>query len=120
MLLIGKVFCSTPKGIRTPVAAVKGQCPRPLDDGRGKARIIRRLRWVSRQPENGWRLVLRAICFQAAFGVDYSVIAASKAMVIMSLNVSWRSSAVVYSSRTMWSDTVQMVAALAPNSAATP
>ena len=22
----------TPKGIRTPVAAVKGQCPRPLDD----------------------------------------------------------------------------------------
>ena len=24
-------FCR--KGIRTPVAAVKGQCPRPLDDG---------------------------------------------------------------------------------------
>ncbi len=24
-----------PKGIRTPVAAVKGQCPRPLDDGDG-------------------------------------------------------------------------------------
>ena len=24
---------SVPKGIRTPVAAVKGQCPRPLDDG---------------------------------------------------------------------------------------
>ncbi len=22
-----------PKGIRAPVAAVKGQCPRPLDDG---------------------------------------------------------------------------------------
>ena len=22
-----------PTGIRTPVAAVKGQCPRPLDDG---------------------------------------------------------------------------------------
>ena len=22
-----------PKGIRTPVIAVKGQCPRPLDDG---------------------------------------------------------------------------------------
>ena len=22
-----------PKGIRTPVAAVKGQCPGPLDDG---------------------------------------------------------------------------------------
>ena len=28
-------FCrnGVPKGIRTPVAAVKGQCPRPLDDG---------------------------------------------------------------------------------------
>ena len=23
----------TPKGIRTPVAAVRGQCPRPLDHG---------------------------------------------------------------------------------------
>ncbi len=23
----------TPKGIRTPVVAVKGRCPRPLDDG---------------------------------------------------------------------------------------
>ena len=23
----------TPKGIRTPAAAVKGRCPRPLDDG---------------------------------------------------------------------------------------
>jgi hypothetical protein len=28
---IGKF--GVPKGIRTPVAAVKGQCPRPLDDG---------------------------------------------------------------------------------------
>lgn len=24
---------STPKGIRTPAASVKGMCPRPLDDG---------------------------------------------------------------------------------------
>ena len=24
-----------PKGIRTPVTAVKGRCPRPLDDGDG-------------------------------------------------------------------------------------
>ena len=24
---------SSPKGIRTPVASVKGRCPRPLDDG---------------------------------------------------------------------------------------
>ena len=29
-----------PKGIRTPVAAVKGQCPRPLDDG-DKSLLIR-------------------------------------------------------------------------------
>ena len=28
----------TPKGIRTPVASVKGRCPRPLDDG-GEASI---------------------------------------------------------------------------------
>ena len=27
------VLNGVPKGIRTPVAAVKGQCPRPLDDG---------------------------------------------------------------------------------------
>ena len=26
-------FFSSPKGIRTPVASVKGRCPRPLDDG---------------------------------------------------------------------------------------
>ena len=27
-----------PKGIRTPVAAVKGRCPRPLDDGDKKTK----------------------------------------------------------------------------------
>ena len=27
-----------PKGIRTPVTAVKGRCPRPLDDGDAGAR----------------------------------------------------------------------------------
>ena len=27
-----------PTGIRTPVAAVKGRCPRPLDDGDAEAR----------------------------------------------------------------------------------
>ena len=26
-------FLNTPKGIRIPVASVKGKCPRPLDDG---------------------------------------------------------------------------------------
>lgn len=28
-----RVFFGTPKGIRTPVAGLKGLCPRPLDDG---------------------------------------------------------------------------------------
>ncbi len=27
------VFIGVPKGSRTPVTGVKGQCPRPLDDG---------------------------------------------------------------------------------------
>ncbi len=27
------LFKNTPKGIRIPVASVKGRCPRPLDDG---------------------------------------------------------------------------------------
>jgi hypothetical protein len=26
-------FQDTPRGIRIPVASVKGRCPRPLDDG---------------------------------------------------------------------------------------
>ena len=30
----------TPKGIRTPVASVKGRCPRPLDDGGEAAAMI--------------------------------------------------------------------------------
>ena len=29
----GPAKCGVPTGIRTPVAAVKGRCPRPLDDG---------------------------------------------------------------------------------------
>ncbi len=28
-----KMLFGVPKGIRTPVTAVKGRCPRPLDDG---------------------------------------------------------------------------------------
>src|SRR5258708_35958132 len=28
-------FITTPKGIRTPVLALRGLCPRPLDDGGG-------------------------------------------------------------------------------------
>ncbi len=30
----------TPKGIRTPVTAVKGRCPRPLDDGSTKTLVF--------------------------------------------------------------------------------
>ncbi len=33
MTLLKTPKSGVPKGIRTPVAAVKGQCPRPLDDG---------------------------------------------------------------------------------------
>ena|SRR6476619_1380935 len=33
-----KKLFSTPKGIRIPVTSVKGRCPRPLDDGGGKAK----------------------------------------------------------------------------------
>ena len=32
-LLKREIKSGVPKGIRTPVTAVKGQCPRPLDDG---------------------------------------------------------------------------------------
>ena len=32
-----------PKGIRTPVTAVKGQCPRPLDDGDTKIPTVNSL-----------------------------------------------------------------------------
>ncbi len=32
-MLPGATAHSDPKGIRTPVTAVKGRCPRPLDDG---------------------------------------------------------------------------------------
>ena len=31
--MISLLFYGVPKGVRTPVTAVKGQCPRPLDDG---------------------------------------------------------------------------------------
>ena len=35
-----------PKGIRTPVAAVKGQCPRPLDDGDDETAITKLIREI--------------------------------------------------------------------------
>jgi putative acetyltransferase len=34
--LVTEGLCGVPKGIRTPVTAVKGRCPRPLDDGDNK------------------------------------------------------------------------------------
>ncbi len=36
-----------PKGSRTPVTAVKGRCPRPLDDGDNLMRLSRGARIVS-------------------------------------------------------------------------
>ena len=42
-MIIG-LFIGVPKGSRTPVTGVKGQCPRPLDDGdRIRDRIRRTL-----------------------------------------------------------------------------
>jgi hypothetical protein len=40
---------SDPKGTRTPVTAVKGRCPRPLDDGASSAIHARRRREFDRQ-----------------------------------------------------------------------
>ena len=31
--LLSLCLCGVPRGVRTPVTAVKGRCPRPLDDG---------------------------------------------------------------------------------------
>ena len=36
------VLFGVPKGIRTPVTAVKGRCPRPLDDGDKRRKKINR------------------------------------------------------------------------------
>ena len=33
LIIFQRLKCGVPTGIRTPVAAVKGRCPRPLDDG---------------------------------------------------------------------------------------
>ena len=41
-----------PKGVRTPVTAVKGQCPRPLDDGDLEL-FINQLPYYVRRPK--WR-----------------------------------------------------------------
>src|SRR5689334_13923555 len=48
----GRITGSTgvPTGIRTPVTAVKGRCPRPLDDG-GLSRVSGP---ASRKPEETW------------------------------------------------------------------
>ena len=39
----GFLLYGVPKGIRTPVTAVKGRCPRPLDEGRAIRRYIKSL-----------------------------------------------------------------------------
>ena len=42
-----------PRGIRTPVAAVKGRCPRPLDDGDVLSGVhFDRVRWWSQAGSN--------------------------------------------------------------------
>ena len=41
----GSCIYGVPKGIRTPVAAVKGQCPRPLDDGDYHSSLFWHLFW---------------------------------------------------------------------------
>ena len=41
-------YFHTPKGIRTPVASVKGRCPRPLDDG-GEATTVRAVDFTLRK-----------------------------------------------------------------------
>ncbi len=33
MYTLAELLVNTPRGIRIPVASVKGRCPRPLDDG---------------------------------------------------------------------------------------
>ena len=57
-----------PDGIRTRVTGVKGQCPRPLDDGaaadkRGKGCIVpaRPLRQVLARPRNTERIIAPAV-----------------------------------------------------------
>ena len=35
-------FIGAPKGIRIPVAGLKGRCPRPLDDGGTRAKYSRK------------------------------------------------------------------------------
>ncbi len=40
------ILLGDPKGTRTPVAGVRGQCPRPLDDGAKWCRFITDLRIV--------------------------------------------------------------------------
>src|SRR5436190_10816466 len=41
------VFGGVPTGIRTPVIAVKGRCPRPLDDGDKRNRKLEGFRFVN-------------------------------------------------------------------------
>jgi hypothetical protein len=44
-----------PTGIRTPVIAVKGRCPRPLDDGDKRNRKLEGFRFAAKPESIWWR-----------------------------------------------------------------
>ena len=52
LLTFGITAQNDPTGIRTPVAAVKGRCPRPLDDG---AVTPQPIRGKFRYSEDSWK-----------------------------------------------------------------
>src|SRR5262245_3147411 len=64
----GRLFWSlslfnTPKGTRTPVLAVRGLRPRPLDDGG-----LRLLVYIAAPPKSSWRTVVRVVAGDEAGG----------------------------------------------------
>ncbi len=61
-------ICGVPKGIRTPVTAVKGRCPGPLDDGDPAARELRREQPVLPLRRGTARLHARRLVNNASLG----------------------------------------------------
>ena len=56
-------FCSSPNGIRTRVATLRGWCPRPLDDGAliGAGTL---LRWLGGEDSNPQRQDQNLLCYR--------------------------------------------------------